>query len=300
MKSQWPFFLVVDDGGFPSIDPESRDGVITMEFYKNVLKIAREYQVRIPICFTMKYLDINGISPDAEPLNYAEELINFVQESQANIEFGYHGLTHEYKGRPVEFFDIYTNSRVPTSFQACHIDESFQIIESLSLPQPEIFVPPSHAWEPGVTDKLLHEYGLKYLISYPKLRFEGQRYIWNGSSFLTFFPRRSLGISHSDINLDAGIVKRTRLGVVKVDATWAKKFICPRSTYYNLRFGRRFHALLTHSYMTHIGNFSGQAMRFWHEIFDFVMERDDLHVCRTNVEAKRYYNALLKERRRDG
>jgi len=293
MKSQWPFFLVVDDGGFPSTDPGKDSVPITMRFYENILRLATRYGMRIPICFTMKFLDINHISPEAAPLPYAKELIVFIKENEENIEFGYHGLTHEYEGKLVEFFDTYTNSKVPSSFQSSHIDESFQIIESLSLPQPEIFVPPSHAWEPGVTDKLLSQYGIKYLISYPKLRFAGQKYIWNRSSFLAFLPRRTLGISHNDVNLDSGIVKRTRLRVVKVDVNWAKKFICPRNIYYNVRFERSLSALPTHSYMTHIGNFSDRAMDFWYKLFEFVMNRKDIHVCRSNVEAKRYYEALL-------
>jgi len=298
MKSQWPFFLVVDDGAFPSTDPGRHGNSITMQFYENVLKLATTYGMRIPICFTMKFLDINHISPEATPLSYAKELITFIQENEENIEFGYHGLTHEYEGKLVEFFDIYTNSKVPSSFQSSHVDESFQIIESLSLPQPEIFVPPSHAWEPSVTDKLLSQYGIKYLISYPKLRFAGQKYIWNGSSFLIFLPRRTLGISHNDVNLDKGIIKRTRFGSAKIDASWAKKFICPRNIYYNLRLERRLSALPTHSYMTHIGNFSDQAMDFWRKIFEFVMNRKDIHVCRSNAEAKRYYDVLLRKKDR--
>jgi len=300
MVKKWPFFLVVDDGGFPSTDPGKHSVPITMRFYENILRLATTYGMRIPVCFTMRFLDINHISPEAAPLPYAKELITFIQENEENIEFGYHGLTHEYEGKPVEFFDIYTNSKVPSSFQSSHINESFQIIKSLSLPQPEIFVPPSHAWESGVTDKLLSQYGIKYLISCPELRFAGLKYIWNSSSFLIFLPRGTLRIYHNDINLDSGIVKRTRLGVVKVDANWAKKFICPRNIYYNLRFKKRLSALPTHSYMTHIGNFSDHAMGFWHEVFDFVMKREDIHVCKSNVEAQNYYTVLSKGRRRNG
>jgi len=292
-EKRWPFLIVIDDAGFPNVDSKRDSPEITMDFYSNVLNIAKQYKIRIPLCFTLKYLDVNQIGQDASALPYAEELIAFLKDSAEFIEFGYHGLTHEYDGKPVEFFDIYTNSRVPYSIQHSHILASYQIIESLSLPKPEIFVPPGHAWQPGVTDKLLSEYGIKYIVSTPTLRFNKRLYRWEDSPFLTFLPRTSIGVYHDDTNLDGGIRKKTRLGSIVVNGDRVKKLICPRSIYYNLRWERRLTSTPIHSYMTHIGNFSNHSMGFWKEVLDSVLERKDIHVCRTNAEAERYYMALI-------
>jgi hypothetical protein len=292
-RKQWPFFIVVDDAGFPYVNPRSESSNITIDFYANILSIAKEYQIRIPLCFTLKYLDLHGVVQGSSPLPYARELISLLEENAKFVECGYHGLTHEYDEKPIEFFDIYTNSPVPYENQRSHILSSFQIIESINLALPEIFVPPGHAWQPGVTDKLLSQYGVKYIISTPTLWFNQRLYRWETSPFLRFLPRTSMGISHDDLDLDRGIRKTTRLGSVVVNGEWVKKTICPRSLYCNLRYERRLLSTPVHSYMTHIGNFSSEAMGFWRQIFDSVLERDDMHLCRTNAEAESYYRALI-------
>jgi len=292
-RKQWPFFIVVDDAGFPRVNPRRESPKITIDFYANILSVAKEYQIRIPLCFTLKYLDLHGVVQGSSPLPYARELIFLLKENAELVEFGYHGLTHEYDGKPVEFFDIYTNSPVPYEVQYSNILASFQIIESLNLASPEIFVPPGHAWQPGVTDKLLSQYRVKYIVSRPTFRFNQRLYRWETSQYLRFLPRTSIGISHDDLDLDRGIRKTTRLGSVVVNGEWVKKSICPRSLYYNLRCERRLLSTPVHSYMTHIGNFSSEAMGFWRQIFDFVLERADIHLCRTNAEAENYYRALI-------
>lgn len=292
-RNQWPFFIVVDDAGFPHVNTRKESPKITIDFYTNILSVAKEYQIRIPLCFTLKYLDLYGVVQGSSPLPYVKELISLLKENTKFVEFGYHGLTHEYDGKPIEFFDIYTNSPVPNETQRSHIVSSFQIIESLNLVFPEIFVPPGHAWQPGVTDKLLCQYGVKYIISRPMFRFNQRLYRWDTSQFLRFLPRTSIGISHDDLDLDRGIRKTTRLGLVIVNGEWVKKSICPRSLYYNLRCERRLLSTPVHSYMTHIGNFSNEALGFWRQIFDSVLERDDTHLCRTNAEAESYYRALI-------
>ncbi|PTL34900.1 hypothetical protein CLG94_12440 [Candidatus Methylomirabilis limnetica] len=265
-----------------------------MDFYCNVLSLAKQYKMRIPLCFTMKYLDVNHIAPESSPLPYAEELIALLKENTECIEFGYHGLTHEYKNKPIEFFDTYTNSNVPYNIQRFHIQTSFQIIESLFLSKPEVFVPPGHAWQLGVTDKILSEYGIKYLISVSELKFNERSYRWMDSQFLSFLPRTSvMEIYHADINLDKGVMRRRSDGrLVLINADSAKKAIYPRSLYYNLRHRRKFMSPPIHSYMTHIGNFSNQAMGFWREVLDSLLEREEIHVCHTNVEAEKYYKIL--------
>lgn len=295
--AKWPFFIVIDDAAFPYVNPTREDSTkITMGFYRNVLSLAKQYNMRIPLCFTMKYLDVHHIAPESSPLAYAGELVALLKENTDHIEFGYHGLTHEYDNKPIEFFDIYTNSNVPYDVQQCHVDVSFRIIESLSLHTPEIFVPPSHAWQPGVTDKILSHFGIKYLISLPEVEFQERSYRWGDSRFLTFLPRTcAMEIYHADVNLNDGAIRTKSNGRhVRIDADSVSKAIYPRSLYYNLRHRRRPTSPPIHSYMTHIGNFSDQSMGFWREIFDAVLGREDIHLCHTNEEAERYYKVLVR------
>jgi len=60
------FFFIVDDGGFPYAIPGEEESKLDMTTY-NILKLAMECDVRIPICFTMKYLDKENISCSIGP-----------------------------------------------------------------------------------------------------------------------------------------------------------------------------------------------------------------------------------------
>jgi len=98
--TRYPFFLVIDDGAFPHVDQTSGPA-ITMDFYCNVLRLAKRYGMRIPICCTMKHLDIHGIySERSNILTYSKQLVSLFLENPRFIEFGHHGLTHEYDGNP--------------------------------------------------------------------------------------------------------------------------------------------------------------------------------------------------------
>lgn len=283
MKKKISFFIIVDDGGFPYVDPCKKDIPINFAFYENVLKLAKKLDIKIPICFTLKYLDIHHISQYSEPLEYATDLIAFIKENKTHIEFGYHGLTHFYKETPIEFFDIYRNEKIPYNTQSLHIKKSFQIIQDLELPNPVIFVPPGHAWESGVTDRLLAQYGVKFIVSVPSLQFMGRIYSMGYSKYLIYLPRAGMGILHSDIDIDSGIIKKTKLGTIIVGSKWIEKFIKYRRLFYTLLFRKGF--LRVHSYMTHIGNFSDKSMNFWCEVFDYIRRDKQFHFCRSNKQA---------------
>ena len=76
-----PFFFIIDDGAFPYALPE-KECPVGMKVYENILKIAKAFQVRIPICLTLKHLDSTGISKEADPVPYCDELVSFLKENQ--------------------------------------------------------------------------------------------------------------------------------------------------------------------------------------------------------------------------
>jgi hypothetical protein len=147
---------------------------------------------------------------------------------------------------------------VPEEIQQEHVYKSYLIFKDLQLDFPKLFVPPEHAWELGITDRILAEYGVRYLISHPHLTYEGQTYKWGNSPYLTFLPREDLGIwSHN-----------TYLSIDKLEVV--KRWILPRSTINNFLFSRKLFNRPVHSYMTHIGNFMNGSYEFWKAFFRYV------------------------------
>ncbi len=281
---KYPFFIVVDDGGFPSSAPASvfqpADMTVQISAYETIVRLAAEFGMRIPVCFTMKYLDVHKLSACATPLPYAAELLEYLKENSRSIEFGYHGLTHEYNGCAQEFFCLDTATKVPEETQRQHIQSSAEIFKSLGMEFPKIFVPPCHAWEGEVTDRLLAEYGVKYLISFESLNYKGMQFRWSDSTCLRFLHREEFGVyaRHETIPLESFVT--------------AKKLIVPRSLKVNLLGRRRLFNPVIHSYMTHIGNFLPHNYGFWTRLFEWVLRNPDLELCKDNNAAVEAYCTL--------
>jgi len=292
MFFKYLFFIIVDDGGFDYAIEGEKESKLSMETYHNILKLAMEYDMRIPICFTMKYFDKENISSLGKHLGYVDELVRFLKNNRKYIEIGYHGLTHEYDDHAGEFFCLDTGNRVSEKIQRDHIEKSKQIFDYWGLKFPEIFVPPYHAWEEGVTDKILSEYGVKYLISYRNIRYSGYRYKWEGSRYLEFLPRRSLGLNGADYDVHPDMIRKIKLFPEKKLVDFVTCHIIPQRFLTRIRIAKSFFNKPVHSYMTHIGNFSGQPMDFWYKIFDFVINRKDLRLCKSNEEAVCLYKEL--------
>jgi hypothetical protein len=295
--SRYPFFLIVDDGGFDHVTLPYEKGKIDIHTYENILKLAKQYEIRIPICFTVKYLDKDNISGVGMSLDYIDELIEFLKNNAKYIEIGYHGLTHEYRNHVGEFFCLDSNMPVSENEQRDHIEKSKNIFDYWGMKFPELFVPPYHAWEEGVTDRILAEYGSKYLVSYKKLKFSNYRYSWNGSQYLTFLPRTSIGLSGEDCELNCNITRKIRFFPNKSIVDFTKSHIIPRGIFSRLRIEHSLIDQPVHSYMTHIGNFSDQALEVWNNIFDYVVNNKRLSLCKSNDDAANYLRRMFS---RDG
>jgi predicted deacetylase len=270
---KFPFFIVVDDGGHPQVGLKGERDDIGISVYRTILKLAGEFQLRIPICFTMKYLDKENSSGFAEPLSYLDELIALLTENQNLIEIGYHGLTHEYDNHPGEFYCMDLHRPVPPSVQEQHLEMSAEIFSHLGIDFPELFVPPYHAWEQGVTDRLTAQFGVKYLVSFPRLSFEGRVYSWSPSRFLHFLHREDLGIYSYHKRLNDDHLKT------------AQKLALPRKMIDRLRLRRTFFDTRIHSYMVHIGNFFPENYPFWKKLLKWVKDHPRMELCEDNRTA---------------
>lgn len=287
-QKSYPVFLVVDDGGHPYVDISSPEKTIPFDAYTNILKLAREFEIRIPIAFTMKYLDINNVSGCGQTVSYTRELIDLVENNQEYIEIGYHGLTHDIENHIGEFFLLDANTPVPEEIQRDHIHKSYLVFKDLGWKFPELFVPPTHIWELGVTDKILAEYGVKYLIS--KLAFKskwGHTYKWKASQYLTLLPRTNLGIWAWDLD-----ISRDKLGVIK-------KWIIPRNIInrmilselgWNI-FSKPLFNKPVHSYLINIGNFSGKSIDFWEGFFRYIKQNSKYDLVKSNEDVISKYFA---------
>lgn len=287
---KYPFFLIVDDGGFNYSVSNNKESKICMNTYNNILKLAKDFNIKIPICFTMKYLDKENISGVGAPLEYIDKLIDFLRNNTKYIEIGYHGLTHEYKGHIGEFYCLDINKPVPEEIQRDHIEKSKKIFTYWNFKFPEIFVPPYHAWEKNVTDRILSEYGVKYLVSYKKMLFNRYKYKWQESKYLQFLPRTSLGLNGSDYNLNFKMIRKIRFFPKKVLIDFVKCNIIPLKFFSRIRMKKSlFNNHAIHSYMTHIGNFSGQSIDFWREVLYFVRNNEHIYICKSNEDAITFY-----------
>jgi len=284
---KYPFFIIIDDGGFDFAVKGDKNSKITLETYNTILKLAKKFDMRIPICFTMKYLDKENISRVGRPLEYVDKLINFLKKNKRYLEIGYHGLTHEYKNHIGEFYCLDINKPIPEKIQREHIEKSAKIFEYWDLDFPELFVPPYHSWEEGTTDKILAEYGVKYLVSQIKFTYGSHSYNWSRSKYLEFLPRSSLGIASKEYVL-MGLYKNYGPFKWKI-RDFVKMFIIPRNPIINLYANRSIKQRIVHSYMTHIGNFIPQNYDFWIGLFEWVKKNTNLKLCKDNMEAIRYY-----------
>lgn len=293
----YPFFIIVDDGGFDYATGKEKTGRIGMDAYENIVCLAREFKTRIPICFTAKFLDKENISGIGAPLEYVSELTNFLKSNSDAVEIGYHGLSHEHDGEAGEFFRLGSDDRVLVSEQRDHIQKSAAIFEYWGFRFPKLFVPPYHAWERGVTDKLLASFGVRYLVSCSKIKYGGRKYHWPGSRYLEFLPRAGMGIYGNDYDIDLRAKRKIKFYPERNIAGFAKDHIIPQKFFARLRLSKSLVCRPAHSYMAHIGNFSGKSLDFWREIFSFARNHDNIVICRDCDQAAVMYRNLKKNDR---
>ena len=292
-----PFFFVVDDAGFSTVLPDGRGETIEFGAYENLRILAEQFGLRIPLCFTMKFLDLDNRSGVATPLPYAEKLLAYLESHSPLFEFGDHGLTHQFEQSFYEFFNPFTGEAPPREVQEQHVACCEEIwTEGLGLPMPRIFVPPSHGWQQDVTDQAYAAVGIQHLISLPQQKaspwgsggFPGGKsfqffqpvHAWQPSSFMNFFPRSSMGLPL------AGPAPG------RMQTKFIKNIVASRSSLGRCFLCRKWLPWRAHSFMTHIGNFMGQKnLQFWQEFLTWVSNNPRLKLITSHDEAIREFQA---------
>lgn len=150
--------LVVDDGGFPC---ENGDA---LEPYKRIGELAERFNVIVPVAVTACYIDLNNIAGLERINRDAEKIVDFLRTNTNRLPVWNHGLTHAYGEASTEFalYGVPSGS-VPESVQQSHFELSQRIFRDAHLPLPRVFVPPGHAWEPTVTDRLAAAAGFSHI-----------------------------------------------------------------------------------------------------------------------------------------
>lgn len=287
---RWAFFFAVDDGGFSHLYPDGLGPHIEFSAYENLLTLAQEFGLTVPVAVTAKFIDFSNISGIAECHRDSEALIGLLKKHPEHIEPAHHGVTHKMGDSYYEFFNPRSGLARPEQEQTRIAQVSSKIWRAAGLPSPQTLVPPAHGWEPGVTDKVFAAQGVKYLISlrHEKVPLEDVRagsllnfgralrpvFSWSHSDYLEFLPRASMGISSH------------HFAISPLRASLVRHLVKPYRNAGQRLLQRTWRPRVPHSYMTHIGNFMGpDNLRFWREFLSWVQKHPRLQLAHNNAEA---------------
>jgi hypothetical protein len=301
-QNKFSFFLLVDDCAFPKVNGDTGDDIPLLA-YETLLRLAQTFELCIPLCFTMGYLDLAGRWPESTPLSYAKQLVDLVKKNPQHLMFCDHGLTHKFKATTYEFFNPATGETMLGDEQQKRVATITQIWSDLDLPFPDIMVPPAHGWAPGITDRLYAEAGCRYIVSLPHtknpLRIKellssagikksfAPGYQWpEQSQYLTLLPRSSIWLRHDHLNPSGWILQKM-----------VRSLIQPCSGPFAALYNRGYNPYPVHSYMTHIGNFVGSdAFAFWSKILKWVKTHPAITLARNFDEALQLYDKVATKK----
>ncbi len=199
-----PFAFAIDDLGWNIGNDEGYDdnqgpyriGVdrkMDINDYKCMVAVAEEVGVRLQALFIMGEMDRENVlakcpgsnrfgaqwDNSANVNNSQIEIMDYVTNNAAYLEFGIHGLMHEYWSEPekrtrAEWYDIDNNKARSTEIMQDHIQCFKAIMAQYGITKqnghsfPESFVPCAYAyhWNPDgevSTGLLMHNEGVKYV-----------------------------------------------------------------------------------------------------------------------------------------
>ena len=261
--------LVIDDGGFITSNPDGSGFPIPFKTYVRVLELAKRHEIKIPIACTACFFDLDNISGVATPNPDADRLLKLFADNPHHLELWNHGLTHRLRDGYTEFLE-YGSDPVPEAIQVLHLESSRQIFKQVGF-NTEILVPPGHAWEQGVTDRLASELGFKVIAAreFEKapmhliVRNSAQRDLmkWTHSRYLETRFRLGLGLKFDQTTFsDWGLLRTT--AYVR-GAFWARLLL-------NRRLGLKYPV---HHYFAHIQNFvDSSSDNFFDQVMSGIAE----------------------------
>lgn len=223
MNNNKEYYIVFDDGGLITSNPDNTGFKIDFVAYERLLELAKRNDIKIPIACTASFFDFNNCYDKSIINKNAEKIIRLVQNNKDYLEIWNHGLTHMYNNEYTEFYS-YVNGKVSHEIQEYNIKTSRQIFETAGI-KTQTFVPPGHAWEQDVTDLIASKYGFKEIavrefektslkswIKNPLNRYKKQ---WNKSKYINTLFRLGLGIPHDKTNFAKRDYKKTKLYITQ-------------------------------------------------------------------------------------
>ena len=199
--------LVFDDGGLIYSNPNNTGFKIDVKVYERILFLAKNNNIKIPIACNAAFFDIDNISKLYTVNPKAEKILKIFDNNKEYLEIWNHGLNHRFKNECTEFYS-YDAGTVSYNYQLEHLKLSQEIFNKLCI-KPTVFVPPGHAWEQGVTDKIAKEVGIDTIAirefektnfkSWIKNPFKPYKETWGKSEHINTLFRLGLGISFDKI-----------------------------------------------------------------------------------------------------
>ncbi len=198
-----PFATAIDDLGWMNGHNEGANGYgpyrlgvrrkMSLGDYEAIVNLARRVGVRLQGLFILSEMDRENLLKNYPTTTYLGtnwdnsenvselqiEMMQYVQQEAAFLEFGLHGIGHELWPEPdqqqrAEWYNTEQDHPWPTEEVKMHLDCFAQIMQQYGLSSdnghsfPESFVPCAYSyyWQPDSEDSLgaiLSEYGIKYV-----------------------------------------------------------------------------------------------------------------------------------------
>jgi hypothetical protein len=214
-------YIVFDDGGFINSNPDNSGFPIGFNVYERILELAKKNEIIIPLACTANFFDIDRLYNKSKINPDAVKIMNLIRDNSDYLELWNHGLTHMFKNDYIEFYS-YLDGEIDRTVQFEKFKLSQKIFNRLGF-FPVTFVPPGHAWEPGVTDLISKAFGIKSIairefektpaniwFQNPFKRYKKE---WESSNHLNTYFRLGLGLSHDQTLFDKKTYFKTLLHI---------------------------------------------------------------------------------------
>ena len=194
--------LVFDDGGFTHANPDESGFLVSPVVYDRLIQLAEIGEYEVGLACTAKYFDVDGLYSAASVNPHVDRICERLLANQDLVEVYNHGLTHRHESEFVEFFS-YRTGPISEEIQSSRLALAQEILARVGF-RPEVFVPPGHAWEEGITDKLcaaagfsaiaVKEFEKKPVREWAEKPWRPYKKTWGESQHLKTLWRLGLGI----------------------------------------------------------------------------------------------------------
>ncbi|HWR39193.1 MAG TPA: DUF2334 domain-containing protein [Patescibacteria group bacterium] len=279
------FYLVVDDCGMPTIGaPIFSKQRIGMGHYQVIVDLAKEFGITVMLAFSTAWL--NSTNKEYQQTYEWNNILRLLDKNREYWELAFHGWDHSANGTQTEFYDLEHDQRIDYDVQETHFGMGMEMLKKSGLGPTKYFVPPGHAWELGVTDKIAEKFGIKYMVT--NFKTMENTYQYSSKSYVKLLNREGVGINYNEEQLDLNPPKRRiKHWSFPVTPQFASSLVHTRPLHLRLM-KMELKPKHLHSYMAHIGNFDPESRQFWRQFFRG-LKRREIHLCRSAAEATKQF-----------